>query len=50
MTPFAKRAAIVLCGVLLWGEQAKAQTAADFYKGKSLDLLIGYSAGGGPRT
>ena len=46
MTSFAKRAA-ALCGLLLWGAQAQAQGVADFYKGKSVDLLIGYSAGGG---
>src|SRR5664279_5809681 len=26
---------------------AQAQTAAEFYKGKNVDLLIGYSVGGG---
>ena len=46
MTSFAKRAA-VLCGFLLMGAQAQAQGVADFYKGKSVDLYIGYSAGGG---
>ena len=25
----------------------RAQTAADFYRGRSIDLYIGYSAGGG---
>ena len=47
MTSFANRAAVVLCGALICGAPAKAQTVAEFYKGKSLDLLIGYSAGGG---
>ena len=46
MTSFAKRAA-ALCGFLLFGAQAQAQGVADFYKGKSVDLYIGYSAGGG---
>ena len=46
MTGFAKRAA-VLCGLLFMGAQAQAQGVADFYKGKSVDLYIGYSAGGG---
>ena len=49
MSRFAKRAAAALGGLLLWGAQAQAQTlgVADFYKGKSVDLYIGYSAGGG---
>jgi len=32
---------------MLWATQAQAQSIAEFYKGKSVDLLIGYSAGGG---
>lgn len=47
MTSFAKRAAAALCGLLLCGAQAQAQGVADFYRGKSVDLYIGYSAGGG---
>ncbi len=47
MTSFAKRAAAALSGLLIWGAQAQAQGVADVYKGKSVDLLIGYSAGGG---
>ena len=46
MTSFAKRAA-ALCGLLLMGAQAQAQGVAEFYKGRSVDLYIGYSAGGG---
>ena len=46
MTGFAKRAA-ALCGLLLMGAQAQAQGVAEFYKGRSVDLYIGYSAGGG---
>ncbi len=48
MTNFAKCAA-VLCGILFGEAQALAQSqsVADFYKGKSVDLMIGYSAGGG---
>ena len=46
MTGFAKRAA-ALCGLVLMGAQAQAQGVADVYKGKSVDLYIGYSAGGG---
>ena len=33
--------------VLLGPEPARAQSEADFYKGKNVDLYIGYSAGGG---
>ena len=47
MTRFSKCAAAALCGLFLLGVQAQAQGVADFYKGKSVDLLIGYSAGGG---
>ena len=32
---------------LLGAEPARAQSEADFYKGKNVDLYIGYSAGGG---
>ena len=39
----------LLGGILALGAQARAQgqAVADFYKGKSVDLFIGYSAGGG---
>ena len=39
------RAAVILalCSISL----AHAQSPADFYKGKTIDLYIGYSAGGG---
>ena len=45
MTSFAKRVAATLCGLFVWGAQAQAQGVAEFYKGKSVDLLIGSSAG-----
>ena len=37
-----------LCALLAFAPMpfAQAQTAADFYKGKNLDLYIGYSVGG----
>jgi tripartite-type tricarboxylate transporter receptor subunit TctC len=38
-------AALVLCGAGV--TPARAQSAADFYKGRQVDLYIGYSAGGG---
>ena len=47
MTSLAKRAAAALCGLLLCGAQAQSQGVAEFYKGKTVDLYIGYSAGGG---
>jgi len=37
--------ALVLSGA--WPIRAQAQPAAEFYKGKQVDLYIGYSAGGG---
>ena len=36
-------AIIMLCAV----SAGRAQSPADFYKGRSIDLYIGYSAGGG---
>jgi len=41
----ASVAALVLSGA--WPMWAQAQPAAEFYKGKQVDLYIGYSAGGG---
>jgi hypothetical protein len=38
-------AAVVLA--LAAGTTAQAQSVADFYKGKNVDLMIGYSVGGG---
>ena len=38
-------AVLVLFGA--WGMRAQAQPAAEFYKGKQVDLYIGYSTGGG---
>jgi tripartite-type tricarboxylate transporter receptor subunit TctC len=34
-------------GTTLASSSSAAQTVADFYKGKTVDLIIGYSAGGG---
>ena len=38
-------AAFAACALPVW--TAQAQSPADFYKGKNVDLYIGYSAGGG---
>jgi tripartite-type tricarboxylate transporter receptor subunit TctC len=41
------RIAAVVCAGLLPLSQAGAQSPADFYKGKNVDLYVGYSVGGG---
>ena len=41
------RAAIGFAAVLLWAVPTQAEPAADFYRGKTLRLLIGYGPGGG---
>ena len=41
------RIAAVFCAGLLPLSQAGAQSPGEFYKGKNVDLYIGYSAGGG---
>ena len=40
-------AAAVLALALAHISSARAQSVADFYRGKSIDLDIGYSVGGG---
>ncbi|MGE5539041.1 MAG: Bug family tripartite tricarboxylate transporter substrate binding protein [Gemmatimonas sp.] len=51
MTPFrptlARAACALALGLCVGSMPASAQSAADFYKDKKVDLLIGYSAGGG---
>ncbi len=45
-----RRTAVILTALLVYGAcliPAHAQQAADFYKGKNIDLYIGYSIGGG---
>jgi len=37
----------VIGTVLAFGGQAAAQSVADFYKGKNLEIFVGYGAGGG---
>jgi tripartite-type tricarboxylate transporter receptor subunit TctC len=46
MIPLLRIAAVV-CAGLLPASQAAAQSPAEFYKGKNVDLYIGYSVGGG---
>ena len=41
------RAVVVSIFALAAGSGARAQAPADFYKGKNVDLMIGYSVGGG---
>jgi tripartite-type tricarboxylate transporter receptor subunit TctC len=38
---------VAVAGLALFPLVAQAQSAADFYKGRNVDLLIGYSVGGG---
>lgn len=45
-----KIAALTVAGVALSAGAAKADAAADFYKGKRMEMLIGYSTGGGYDT
>jgi tripartite-type tricarboxylate transporter receptor subunit TctC len=37
----------IAAAVLLWAAPARAQPVADFYRGKTLRMLIGYGPGGG---
>src|SRR5262245_6159394 len=39
--------AIVAVGCVVWGSGARAQSVEEFYKGKTVTLIIGYSVGGG---
>ena len=41
------RFAFIIAAVLGWHTPLQAQTVADFYRGKSVQLLIAYTAGGG---
>jgi tripartite-type tricarboxylate transporter receptor subunit TctC len=40
-------AVVIACAAPALPSAAQAQSAAEFYKGKNVDLLIGYSGGGG---
>jgi len=44
------RCAIVLLALLALPQGAFAQSVADFYRGKTVNLIVGYSAGGGYDT
>src|SRR5581483_5718547 len=41
------RAVVAILALLMTAFSAGAQSAADFYKGKTVELYIGYSVGGG---
>ena len=40
-------AAFAITGIIIFVAVARAQSAAEFYRGKSIELDIGYSVGGG---
>src|SRR5262249_7971821 len=40
-------AALAIAGLIIFVAVAPAQSAAEFYRGKSIELDIGYSVGGG---
>jgi|GraSoiStandDraft_4_1057263.scaffolds.fasta_scaffold1673917_2 tripartite-type tricarboxylate transporter receptor subunit TctC len=42
---FATRAAAVLVALTLWSGVAAAQSVQDFYKGKTIQLAIGFGPG-----
>src|SRR6187402_3208197 len=53
--PIRRSSAFALLGLLLapflaLPQWAQAQSVADFYRGKNLNLIVGYSAGGGYDT
>lgn len=43
----SKRVAMAVAAVLLSASSAVAETVADFYKGKTIEILVGAAAGGG---
>jgi tripartite-type tricarboxylate transporter receptor subunit TctC len=51
MTPlrpmFARTACVAALGLCVTGASATAQSVEEFYKGRKIDLLIGYTQGGG---
>ncbi len=38
---------LALCGVVSFGAGAQADPVADFYKGRNVSIIVGYSVGGG---
>ena len=50
MNSYLKLAALAASGLALWGTSAQADAVSDFYKGKRMEMLIGYSSGGGYDT
>jgi tripartite-type tricarboxylate transporter receptor subunit TctC len=50
MNSYLKSAAFAVSGLALCGTSAQADAVSDFYKGKRMEMLIGYSSGGGYDT
>ena len=38
---------VIVCAMLAGGRAAQGQSATDFYKGKTVQIVVGYGAGGG---
>src|ERR1700710_1740297 len=47
MRSMSLRLAVVLPALSMFASIAAAQSPADFYKGKNIELYVGYSVGGG---
>lgn len=47
MRPLMTAACMALAGVAAAAQPASANTAADFYKGNNINIVVGYAAGGG---
>jgi tripartite-type tricarboxylate transporter receptor subunit TctC len=50
MQSHLKLVALATAGIILSGLPAQADAVSDFYKGKRMEMLIGYSSGGGYDT
>lgn len=50
MKSYLKLAVLAASGLALGGTSAQADAVSDFYKGKRMEMLIGYSSGGGYDT
>src|SRR5437764_15100603 len=44
---FLRMTAVAIAGALLFSTAASADSVADFYRGKRINLVIGYGTGGG---
>lgn len=47
MKPSTTAAVIALAGTITIAQSARAESAADFYKGKTVSVVVGFAAGGG---